>query len=302
MRDIFCAEMIAAFDKKPFVFLTGDLGFRALEPLQEKMGDHFINAGVAEQNMISTAAGIAKTGLQVFCYSIAPFAFARPFEQIRDDVCLHNLPVAIVGNGGGYGYGVMGATHHAIEDYGALLCLQNMHVFVPAFDEDVGAAITRITNLKRPSYLRLGLAQKTDEIPYAAWRKILDGEKGVLIVTGAIASQLFHDFKNEKRELRPTIWLLCEMPLEENFPENLVADISRLKKLCVLEEHVAQGGIGQMIAAKVLEKNIPLQSFSRLNAQGYVSGLYGSQKFHQVESGLTKENIIKTLDPETSSG
>ena len=74
------------------------------------MKDHFINVGVAEQNMISTAAGIAKTGLPTFVYSIAPFAYARPFEQIRNDVCLHNLPVTIVGNGGGYGYGVMGAT------------------------------------------------------------------------------------------------------------------------------------------------------------------------------------------------
>ena len=101
MRNIFCQEMIKAFEKKPFVFLSGDLGFKALEPLQEKLGDYFINAGIAEQNMVSTAAGIARTGLEVFVYSIAPFIYARPFEQIRNDICLHNLPVTLVGNGGG---------------------------------------------------------------------------------------------------------------------------------------------------------------------------------------------------------
>lgn len=292
MREVFCAEMLKAFEKNPFVFLTGDLGFKALEPLQTKLGEHFINVGISEQNMISVAAGIAKTGLQVFCYSIAPFAFARPFEQIRNDVCLHNLPVTIVGNGGGYGYGVMGATHHAIEDYGALLTLQNMHAFVPAFDGDVAAMIYRITHFKKPSYLRLGLAKKTDEISYDAWRKILDGDLGVLIVCGSIASNLLHDFQSEERSARPSIWVLCEMPLVADFPKNLADEINNSQKLCVLEEHVAQGGVGQIIAAKILEKNLRVKFFSHLHALGYVSGLYGSQAFHRIECGLTKESVI----------
>ena len=88
------------------------------------MGERFINAGVAEQNMVSVAAGLAKAGLRPWVYSIAPFLYARAFEQIRNDVCLHGMPVILVGNGGGYGYGVMGSTHHAIEDYGVLLSLR----------------------------------------------------------------------------------------------------------------------------------------------------------------------------------
>ena len=290
MRDIFCAQMIRAFAKKPFVFLTGDLGFKALEPLRKNMQDHFINVGISEQNMVSVAAGIAKTGLQVFCYSIAPFAFARPFEQIRNDVCLHNLPVTIVGNGGGYGYGVMGATHHAIEDYGALLTLQNMQAFIPTFDADVSAMIDRITELRKPSYLRLGVAEKSDEIFYAPWRKILDGDLGVVIVTGAIASKLLQDFMKEEKAVRPSIWLLCELPIID-LPQDLVAEISD-KKLCVVEEHVKWGGIGGMIAGKILEKNIHLKAFCHLHALGYVSGFYGSQNFHREESNLTKNFII----------
>src|SRR5256714_10392725 len=118
MRNVFCRAMIdAATTDGAVVFLTGDLGYKALEPLREVMGRRFINAGVAEQNMISVAAGLARSGLKPWTYSIAPFIYARPYEQIRNDVCLHDLPVRLVGNGGGYGYGVMGATHHPLEDF-----------------------------------------------------------------------------------------------------------------------------------------------------------------------------------------
>lgn len=137
-------------------FLTGDLGFMALEPLRGVMGDRFINAGVAEQNMLSVAAAMAKQDLEVWVYSIAPFCYARPFEQIRNDICFHKLPVNIIGNGGGYGYGVMGPTHHAIEDYGVLLTLPNMTVFAPVFDEDVDVVISRAGDSSSATYVRLG--------------------------------------------------------------------------------------------------------------------------------------------------
>ena len=110
------------------VFLTGDLGFMALETVREKFGKYFINAGVAEQNMISVAAGLAAEGFIPWVYSISPFATLRPYEQLRNDVCHHNLPVKIVGNGGGYGYGIMGATHHTLEDIGAMRLLPGMKV------------------------------------------------------------------------------------------------------------------------------------------------------------------------------
>ncbi|HET7538411.1 MAG TPA: hypothetical protein VFK05_01020, partial [Polyangiaceae bacterium] len=102
------------------LFITGDLGFNAFEGLVERFGKRFLNAGVAEQNMMSLAAGIALTGLRPWVYSIAPFATLRCLEQIRNDICLHRLPVRIVGNGGGYSYGIMGSAHHALEDLGVL--------------------------------------------------------------------------------------------------------------------------------------------------------------------------------------
>src|SRR5450755_1838786 len=157
MRQAFCNGLVQQALLPNFVFLTGDLGFKALEPLRDAMGSRFINAGVAEQNMVSVAAGLARQGLRPWAYSIAPFIYARPFEQIRNDVCLHRLPVVLVGNGGGYGYGVMGSTHHALEDYGALLSLPNIRAYLPAFDSDVEALAPILFGIDHPAYLRLGL-------------------------------------------------------------------------------------------------------------------------------------------------
>ena len=105
----------------------------ALEPLRDAMGSRFINCGVAEQNMVSVAAALSYEGLEAWTYTIAPFCYARAFEQIRNYMCLHGLAVKLLANGGGYAYGVMGPTHHALEDYGILLTLPNMTAFVPAF-------------------------------------------------------------------------------------------------------------------------------------------------------------------------
>ena len=160
MRNVFCQSLVAAAARPEFVFLTGDLGYKALEPLRDALGKRFVNAGVAEQNMVSVAAGLARSAWRPWVYSIAPFAYARPFEQIRNDVCLHNLPVVIVGNGGGYGYGVMGPTHHALEDYGALMCLPYLRAYIPAFDGDVAAMVPYLFANQHPAYLRLGLSEE----------------------------------------------------------------------------------------------------------------------------------------------
>src|SRR5712691_9217038 len=93
MRNVFCQSLVAQAARPEFVFLTGDLGYKALEPLRDALGKRFLNAGVAEQNMVSVGAGLARNGWRPWVYSIAPFAYARPFEQIRNDVCLHALPV-----------------------------------------------------------------------------------------------------------------------------------------------------------------------------------------------------------------
>ncbi len=297
MRNVFCQSLVAASQRPSFVFLTGDLGYKALEPLREALGERFINAGVAEQNMVSVGAGLSRAGLRPWVYSIAPFVYARPFEQIRNDVCLHKLPVVLVGNGGGYGYGVMGATHHALEDYGALLCLPHLRAYVPAFDQDLRVMIERLFTVSHPAFLRLGLSEEPQDVTmpaYAAWRRLLDGRGWVVLVCGTLVGKIWDAVRHLDEDRRPALWLLTELPIGP-IPEAFLADLSRSGRLLVVEEHVAHGGVGQMIAGALLEIGRAPQRFAARFARGYPSGRYGSQNFHRRECGLDPAAIADFL-------
>ncbi len=300
MRNEFCNALVGLASHPDFAFLTGDLGFNALEPLREAAGARFLNAGVAEQNMVSVAAGLAATGLKPWVYSIAPFVFARPLEQVRNDVCLHDLPVTIVGNGGGYAYGVMGASHHAIEDYGILLSLLNMRVFIPAFGADVAPIVEKLSSLAHPAYLRLGRDEKPKDLDvpaYAPWRKILSGRGPALVMVGPLAGNLLETLKDLPEAKRPNAWVVSELPLEDSgVPAGFLEDLGRSGHLMVAEEHVAHGSLGETLARHLLLEGKAPKRFSHYFAKGYLSRFYGSQQFHREECGLTAEQILKDLE------
>jgi len=297
MRTAFCTAMVEQATQPDLVFLTGDLGFMALEPLRSAAGDRFINAGVAEQNMVGVAAGLARAGMRPWIYSIAPFVFARPFEQVRNDICLHSLPVVLVGNGGGYGYGVMGATHHSLEDYGILLTLPSMRVFVPAFDSDIRPCVAKLVATPQPAYLRLGL----DETPksfappaYTAWRRLILGSINTILVCGPLVGGLLAAVEQLPFEKRPSVWLVTELPID-HLPHDFVADVHKSRHLMVVEEHVATGGIGEQLARLFLLHGIAPGRFSHHYATGYPSGRYGSQSFHRKQCRLDPESILESL-------
>jgi transketolase len=295
MRNIFCQSLLAAAADARFIFLTGDLGFMALEPLRDAMGERFINAGVAEQNMVSVAAGLAREGFKPWCYSIAPFLYARALEQIRNDVCLHNLGVVLVGNGGGFGYGVMGATHHSTNDYGTIGCQPGITSLIPAFDSDVAHLIGDLIAHPRPAYLRLGLSEQPADFvlpAYAAWRKLLDGDAGTILACGPLVGGIVAAAQQSQH--RPAIWLLSEMPIQE-IPEEFAADVKRGGTLVVVEEHVAAGGAGQALAAALLARGIAPARFVHLHAPSDTPHRYGSQKYHRGLCGIDPPSVLQAL-------
>lgn len=293
MRRAFCDGLTKQASREEFVFLTGDLGYAALEPLREALGTRFLNCGVAEQNMVGVSAGLAKAGLRPWIYSIAPFLYARPFEQIRNDLCLHRLPVVLVGNGGGYGYGVMGATHHAIEDYGVLLTLPGMTVQLPAFDRDLETLLPQLFTTNGPVYLRLGLGEQPDNEPppdYQPWRKLLAGDAGTLIAVGPLAGGYWREFPGLTPGQRPTLWCLSTLPIGE-LPAELMAELRQTRKLVIAEEHVAQGSAGHAILVQMMRTGLGGVPVEHVAAVGYPSGTYGSQRFHRRECGLDAVSI-----------
>ena len=157
MRKAFIDTLIKLAEKDKRIFLlSGDLGFSVLEPFKEKFTDRFFNMGVAEQNMIGVAAGLALSGKIVFVYSIVPFVTMRCFEQIRNDLCFQNLNVRLVGVGGGVAYGTAGATHHALEDIAIMRSLVNMTVIAPGDPKETEMTINASLKHSGPIYIRLG--------------------------------------------------------------------------------------------------------------------------------------------------
>lgn len=300
MRAEFCNSMVELAGREPYFFMTGDLGFMALEPLQKTLATHFINAGVSEQNMISVAAGIARVGSKVWVYSIAPFCYARPFEQIRNDVCLNHLPVRLVGNGGGYAYGSMGATHHALEDYGVLLTLPGMRAYIPAFGADLEPMIRLMSARHEPAYLRLGRSELEDEstLPgYSPWRQLQTGTRGVIVAVGPIAGGLLRAINELSPSNRPALWVVSELGGETlpHTPAALLDAISNTPVLGLVEEHVAQGGFGQYFIHSLALAGRPLPTILHAHARGYPSGRYGSQNWHRQECGLDVPTILAQL-------
>jgi transketolase len=300
MRNSFCNAMVALAARESFFFLTGDLGFMALEPLELALGERFINAGVGEQNMVSVAAGMARTGAKAWVYSIAPFCYARPFEQIRNDVCLNKLPVRLVGNGGGYAYGPMGATHHALEDYGVMLTLPGMRAYIPAFDADLEPLVGRIDASSEPAYLRLGRSELEDEgaLPtYEPWRNMQDGDAGVILAVGPIAGALWKATRERARRDRPALWVISELGgTHQHPPHALLNSVANASTLCIVEEHVAEGGFGQSFLHAMALLGLRVPRLIHAHARGYPSGRNGSQNWHRQECGLDVVSILARLD------
>ena len=293
MRKAFADAVIDKCAQENWFFLTGDLGFMALEGIQDVMKERFINCGVAEQNMIGVAAGIAREGFRVFAYSIAPFCYGRPFEQIRNDICFGNLPVCLVGNGGGYAYGHMGPTHHALEDCAAMSSL-DIHVIAPAFDEDVSKILE---NISGPTYLRLGydVRPKGSAVSqYAPFRKILEGGAGTMVAFGPLAGLAWEALNSFSPDSRPALWAITELPLN-SLPEDFCRQINGELPFAIIEEHVVQGGLGMQLLHALTIRGIFLHRLCHKYALRYPSGRYGSQNFHRAECDLDLKGITNLV-------
>ena len=280
------------------IFLTGDLGFGALENVQAVLGSRFVNMGVSEQNMVSVAAGLARQGLYPLCYSIAPFAVFRPLEQIRLDVALHDLPVKIVGNGGGYGYGIMGASHHAIEDLAVLSCLPNFLCVVPLCNSDVAGACEAVFRHEGPAYLRLGLGLWPESLgvlpEFRAVRRLLPAQapRPKLTVAG-IGPVLLNALPWIRENAQTDVFAISQLPLPD-IDAGFIDSVAASGQLLVIEEHVARGGLGEHLAAALARKGVGFKLHHE-HAVGYPNGCYGSQRYHQQQSRLDAASLQATV-------
>jgi transketolase len=252
MRSTFIRTLVEeAESNKDIMLLTGDLGYSLLEDFQRRFPDRFINMGVAEQNMIGVAAGLALTGKKVFVYSIIPFVTFRCLEQIRNDLCYHDLGVVIVGVGSGVTYGPLGFSHHAIEDIGALRSIPNMTILTPSDPVEVRCLLKACMKYDHPVYLRLGKTKeetinKSDDIAIGHLNVLEKGRDILFITHGNIAHSVKLAFQRIKSEgFQPS---LATVPTLKPFNDGeFLSLLKEHKKIIVVEKHNRIGGLGDAI-------------------------------------------------------
>lgn len=285
---------ISSKDKK-VVVLTGDLGHGVFEELAETVGPRFINAGVAEHNMVTVASGLAYTGLQSWIYSVAPFVTIKILEELRNDVALLNADVKIVGLGGGYDYAIAGPTHHALQDVAVMLSLPNVRIFAPAVDKDLEPIIKKMHKRHGPDYLRLTKAEKVPiAVPdYKPLRKLTDGKNITVVVLGSLIKDVVPALLPNLTSHKIDLWVVCELPFKPD--KNLLTSINKTKNICIIEEHVRLGALGSYMSQFFMENGIRLNRFTHLYAKGYPSKRYGSRNFYLKQSGLDRESIARSI-------
>ena len=294
MRNIFIKELIDLADKDPDIFLiVGDLGYGVIEEFQNKFPERFLNVGVAEQNMIGVAAGLAKSGYKVFVYSIANFPTFRCLEQIRNDVLYHSLNVTIVAVGAGFSYGTAGYSHHAVEDLSIIRSLRDVKIFSPANAQEIKGSLKIIMNEVGPSYIRLGKFLKLSHNLLMLNNepiKVKSGSKEAIFVSGAIAHDAITAVETVEKSSNKIIAIFSIPVISPlSVPLEILNDYDRI---FVVEEHMQNGGLGTALLEYVADKKVNCK-IVRLGIEKLKPEVIGSQEYlknyHEIDSiGLIK--------------
>ena len=293
-----CVERAIDRGRDDIVIISADLGFGVYEDFEEKYPKNFINCGVSEQNMIGLACGLALTGKKVFCYSIANFSTLRCLEQIRNDVCYHNLDVTIVSVGGGFGYGQLGMSHHATEDLSIMRSIPNLNTYVP-FDKKSTINITeRLLDRSGPNYLRLERGCpiiNASEVQYFKNGIAFKGDEKsniAIFSIGGIAEEAFKlsELLSEENIISSVYVIQSFQDFDENHLQNI---LSKSTLNISIEENVKTGGLGSWLLEKgsKFEISLKLKSYG---ISGFVSKV-GDQSYLRTECGIDAKAIFKNL-------
>jgi transketolase len=280
------------------VLLTADLGFMALEPFADRFPDRFFNVGVAEQNMIAMATGLAEAGLIPFVYSIAPFSVLRPLEFIRNGPIYHFLPVRIVGVGGGLEYSTNGISHYGLEDIGVLRVIPGITIIAPADHRQAREALRATWNRRETIYYRLGkddvhtLPGLEGSFDFEKPQLLMNGPDLLFVAIGNVALEVFKAIKLlEDEGILST--LLVISTIGPSVAEAMESILKGFRAVISVEAHFINGGLGSLIAEIIAEYGLSSR-LVRCGVRSITGGLTGSQDYMYRINGLTGELIAQT--------
>lgn len=303
MRNTFAKTFHEAAQKDPrLCVVVADISpAGAMDQFRRQFPDRFINTGVAEQIMIGMCAGMSMRGLKPFAYTIATFALYRPFEFIRDDLCYQNLPVTVVGIGGGVTYSTLGGTHHAMEDVAIASAIPNMRVLAPCDPEETRAATQWcVAQEEGPVYLRLGKAgeplitQNAKPFTFGKVRLLREGRDacilgyGPILKLGVDAAEML-----EKRGVSVAVASVHTLkPLDR---EGIASLLDRFPKVVVMEEMVPQGGLGNAVKALAWESGAHCR-IDCLSLQDEFIHCYGRHDEILQAHGVSLDRLVQLIN------
>lgn len=282
------------------MLLTADLGFGVVEELAHERPLQFLNVGVAEQNMMGVAAGLASCGRIVFTYSIGNFPTLRCLEQIRNDICYHGRDVKIVTVGGGFSYGSLGYSHHALEDLAVMRALPGMTVVAPGDPVEAAAATTALARTSGPAYLRLGRAGEpvihNEGFDYrlGVAPTIGDGCDVALISTGALLATAV-DSAQRLRQLGVMATVVSMHTLKPLDRECVLRVATRCSALVTIEEHSLIGGLGSAVAELLADARLAGVRLKRIGVPSTCEYSVGGHESLRERFGLTPAAITRAV-------
>ena len=307
MRDQFIKQLFKLAKEDPRVMLlTGDLGFGVLEGFEGSFPEQFLNVGVAEQNMIGLATGMALEGRIVFAYSIGNFGTLRCYEQIRNDACYHEANVNIVCVGTGFSYGSLGISHHATEDISVFRAMPNLTICSPGDFWEAQMCTEALYKKSGTGYLRLdkssaGNTQRPNEtFELGKARLLRKGSEVLLITTGGILNEALEasDLLLSQDVSAAVLHFPTIIPFDSDGLISLVRDFS-----CVftVEEHTISGGFGSLVAETLIEAGSVPKRFVRIGLRSGFSSVVGSQQYLRRYYEVDKLAIVDKVRPVLSS-
>lgn len=290
MRMVFAQTLTElARQDKDICIVTPDMGYSILDCFEKEFPDRFFNVGIAEQNAVSVAAGLALSGKKPYVYSIIPFVTMRCFEQIRVDVAYMNTNVKLVGVGAGFEYGSAGYTHQGVEDLSVMRCLPNMIVCGAGDNREMEEIVKQSAQIKTPMYMRIGrhnrgILNRCDTITVGKASVLEKGEDIALIaVSNMLPSAVDYAETLKKNGRKPYI---ISMHTVKPIDKDLMLDlINKGVEINTFEEHTIVGGLGSAVAEIIAESGKGVK-FKRFGIPDVFSHYVGNQYYIKDKFGL----------------
>jgi transketolase len=284
MRTTFINTLTEEAKSNENIFIiTPDLGFSVLERFRDLFPNRFLNVGIAEQNAVGVASGLALSGKIVYVYSIVPFVTMRCFEQVRVDAAYMNTNIRLVGVGAGLSYGPAGATHHSIEDIAVMRSLPNMTVCCPGDPLEVREIVRQSVNYPGPMYIRIGkngeptIHKENQQLIIGKAIQITEGEDLIIITT----SNMLEEGKQIVNSLKGKGKSATLVSMHTIKPFDTVAVLGLINKripMVTLEEHNIIGGLGSAVAEVIAESGQAVR-FKRIGIKDIFCHEVGSQQY-----------------------